>query len=105
MAVAQRPPGEGSGRPNPSMVATYLAGGTANGALERRASRLGAALAGLAQELATAHREIAVLKRENTDLRSRLNAHDAAFRTDAPLTGDQAPSTPRGEWSNGHEHR
>jgi hypothetical protein len=38
-----------------------------------RAERLGAALAGLAQELAVARREIAMLKRENMALRSRLD--------------------------------
>lgn len=38
-----------------------------------RAGRLGVALAGLAQELAAARREIAVLKRENVALRSGLD--------------------------------
>jgi hypothetical protein len=37
------------------------------------AARLGAALAGLAQELAAARRDIAVLKRENLALRARLD--------------------------------
>jgi hypothetical protein len=37
-----------------------------------RAARLGVAAAGLARELAASRREIAVLKRENTALRSRL---------------------------------
>ena len=43
-----------------------------------RESRLGVALAGLAQELAAARREIAALKRENATLRSRLDAGGAA---------------------------
>ena len=38
-----------------------------------RESRLGEALAGLAQDLAATRRQIAVLKRENAALRSRLN--------------------------------
>ena len=38
-----------------------------------RESRLADALAGLAQDLAVARRQIAVLKRENAALRSRLN--------------------------------
>jgi hypothetical protein len=38
-----------------------------------RESRLGDALAGLAQELAVARREIAALKRENAALRSQLD--------------------------------
>jgi hypothetical protein len=38
-----------------------------------RAGRLGVALAGLAQELAAARREIAMLKRENMSLRARLD--------------------------------
>jgi len=38
-----------------------------------RAARLGVALAGLAQELAAARREIAMLKRENMALRARLD--------------------------------
>jgi hypothetical protein len=38
-----------------------------------RESRLGDALAGLAQDLAVARRQIAVLKRENAALRSRLH--------------------------------
>lgn len=37
-----------------------------------RAARLGVALAGLAQELAAARREVALLERENAALRSRL---------------------------------
>jgi hypothetical protein len=37
-----------------------------------RALRLGVALAALAQELASARREILALKRENAALRSRL---------------------------------
>jgi hypothetical protein len=38
-----------------------------------RESRLGDALAGLAQDLAVARRQIAVLKRANAALRSRLH--------------------------------
>jgi hypothetical protein len=38
-----------------------------------RESRLGVALAGLAQELAAARREITALKRENAALRSRFD--------------------------------
>jgi hypothetical protein len=38
-----------------------------------RAARLGVALAGLAQELAAARREIAMLKRENMALRARID--------------------------------
>jgi hypothetical protein len=44
----------------------------------RRESRLGVALAGLAQELAAARREIAALKRENAALRSRVEGGGAA---------------------------
>lgn len=42
-----------------------------------RASRLGDALAGLAQDLAAARREVALLKRENAALRSELNSREA----------------------------
>jgi hypothetical protein len=41
-------------------------------------SRLGVALAGLAQELAAARREVAALKRENAALRSKLDAGGSA---------------------------
>jgi hypothetical protein len=43
-----------------------------------RESRLGVALAGLAQELAAARREIASLKLENAALRSELDVGAAA---------------------------
>jgi len=44
----------------------------------RRESRLGVALAGLAQELAVGRREITALKRENAALRSKLDGAGAA---------------------------
>jgi hypothetical protein len=43
----------------------------------RRASRLGVALAALAQELASARRELRALERENAALRSRLDGGSA----------------------------
>jgi hypothetical protein len=52
------------------------AGGTGRAAVlrrARRAARLGAALEGVARELAAARREIAVLRRENAALRSKLD--------------------------------
>lgn len=45
-------------------------------------SRLGVALVGLAQDLAAARREVAVLKRENAALRARLD--DRAGPTGTP---------------------
>jgi hypothetical protein len=58
--------------PNVSAVAAELAAREGPAPLGHRA-RLGLALAGLTQELAAARREIAVLKRENKALRSRLD--------------------------------
>jgi len=85
MAVrAERYPGDTDGRPSPPTVVAYLAGGTADPALEGRASRLGFALTGLARELATARREIVVLKRENAEMRSRLTTQEAARRSEGP---------------------
>ena len=40
--------------------------------LETRASRLGVALSGMAQELAAAHRQLARLRRENAALRAEV---------------------------------
>jgi hypothetical protein len=65
--------GNGASRPGVSVVAARLAAED-HSAPVGRAGRLGAALAGLAQELAAARREIAVLKRENMALRSRLDS-------------------------------
>ena len=56
-----------------SVVAAQLATVDDRPASASRESRLGVALAGLAQELAAARREIAVLKRENAALRSKLD--------------------------------
>jgi hypothetical protein len=67
-----------------------------------RAARLSAALTGLAQDLAGARREIAVLRRENMELRARLDvgapvemgrheravARSLAFAQDAATEGD-----------------
>ena len=53
-------------------VAARLAAAEDDAGPEARAARLGVALAGLAQELAAARREAALLKRENAALRSRL---------------------------------
>ena len=41
-----------------------------------RARRLGTALSGMAQDLASARREIAMLRRENETLRMRLDGAD-----------------------------
>jgi hypothetical protein len=65
----------------PSPVATHPAGGTANAAPERRASPLDSALAGLAEELAAARREIVTLARDNANLRARLAARARAQRS------------------------
>lgn len=54
------------------MLATRLAADE-DPVLSGRAARLGAALTDLAQELAGARREIAMLKRENVALRARLD--------------------------------
>lgn len=79
-----RYPGGGDGRPRLSTVVAYLAGGTDDGPREGRASRFGVALAGLAQELGAARREIVVLERENAELRSALNSQDAVLRSEGP---------------------
>ena len=59
------------------MVAAQLAA-VRDRPLVRRESRLGTALAGLAQELAVGRREIAALKRENAALRSKLGGAGGA---------------------------
>jgi hypothetical protein len=61
-----------------SVVAAQLAAVHERPMSASRDSRLGVALAGLAQELAAARREIVALKRENAELRSRLDARGAA---------------------------
>ena len=61
-----------------SVVAAQLAAVPDRPLLAGRESRLGVALAGLAQELAAARRELAALKRENAALRSRLDAGGSA---------------------------
>ena len=64
--------GNGASRPSlPAMVARAAATRDPP-ALVGREVRLGVALAGLAQDLPAARREIAVLKRENAALRSQL---------------------------------
>jgi hypothetical protein len=65
--------GNGASRPGLSAVAAQIAATRDQPAPAGRESRLGEALAGLAQDLALARREIAVLKRENAALRSRLD--------------------------------
>ncbi len=59
-------------------VAAHLTGARDDAVLIKRASRLGVALAGMAQDLATARHEVAVLRRENSALRSKLNAAGAS---------------------------
>jgi hypothetical protein len=61
-----------------SVVAAQLAAVGDRPLSASRDSRLGVALAGLAQELAVARREIAALKRENAALRSKLDVGGAA---------------------------
>ena len=56
-----------------SVVAAQLATVGDRPVSASRESRLGVALAGLAQELAAARREIVVLRRENAALRSTLD--------------------------------
>ncbi len=70
-----QPTGTALGLP---VVAAYLTGARDEAALVARASRLGVALAGMAQELVAARREIAVLRRENSALRSKLEAAGAS---------------------------
>lgn len=65
--------GNGAGGPGLSAVAARLAADD-DPVPVGRAARLSAALVGLAQELAAARREIAVLKRETIALRARLDA-------------------------------
>ena len=65
--------GNGASQPGLSAVVAQIAATRDQPAPVERESRLGEALAGLAQDLAVAHRQIAVLKRENAALRSRLN--------------------------------
>jgi hypothetical protein len=67
----------GAGRHGLSRVAAQLAGVRNDPVPMGRAARLAAALTGMAQDLAAARREIAVLKRENTALRSRLEGGGA----------------------------
>jgi hypothetical protein len=52
-----------------------------------RAERLGSALTGLAQELAAARRQIAMLKRENAALRAQLGGQAGATGTPPPARG------------------
>ena len=62
-----------------------------------RATRLGVALVGLAQELATARREIAVIKRDNARLRATI---DSGAHEHETATYDRAVlerSAPRGQ--------
>jgi transposase-like protein len=54
------------------MVAAQLAVARDQAASGARSSRLGEAVAGQAQDLAAARREITVLKRDNAALRSQL---------------------------------
>ena len=70
-----QPTGSALGLP---AVAAYLTSARDGAALTKRASRLGVALAGMAQELVAARREIAVLRRENSALRSKLEAAGAS---------------------------
>ena len=59
-------------RPGLSTVAAQLAMARDQPASRARSSRLGEAVAGLAQDLAAARREIALLKREIAALKSQL---------------------------------
>lgn len=60
------------------MVAGELAAAEDRYAPGALGPRLGAALAGLAQELADAHCEIALLRRENAALRATVDRGNAA---------------------------
>jgi hypothetical protein len=73
--------GEPASSPDLSTLAARLA--AQDGSVPAgRAARLGVALAGLAQELAAARRDIAVLKRENAALRGRSSSGPPAAIAD-----------------------
>ena len=78
---------------------------------EARAARLGVVLAGLAQELAAARREAAVLERENAALRSRLMVGRAVSdagrhgRAVAQLFGSVQEAAANGDFINATELR
>jgi hypothetical protein len=67
------------------MVSVQFAGATDEVVSVGRASRLSVALAGLAQELASARREIRALKGENAALRAKLDGELA------PMNGATRP--------------